>query len=71
MQHKFFVALGSHYYVSVRVIFHLAEFLGGTLIDDSAKGGLVDRNSILGTFYHDSLRAKIFKTLIRSLLEGI
>ena len=40
-------------------------------MDDSAKGGLVDRNSILGTFYHDSLRAKIFKTLITSLLEGI
>ena len=28
-------------------------------------------DSILGNFYHDSLRAKIFKTLITSLFEAI
>ena len=36
--------------------------------DDYSKGG---SDSILGTFHHDSLRAKIFKTLITSLFEDI
>ena len=38
------------------------------LIDDSVKGGLTQ---FWGTLYHDSLRAKIFKTLIISLFEYI
>ena len=37
-----------------------------TTIDDSAKGGLTQ---FLGPFYHDSLSAKIFKTLITSSFE--
>ena len=36
--------------------------------DDSAKGGLTQ---FWEHFYRDSLRAKIFKTLITSLLEDI
>ena len=37
--------------------------------EDSAKWGRSD--SILGTFYNDSLRAKILKTLMTSLFEDI
>ena len=44
--------------------FHFAA----SLIDHFAKGGLTQFS---GTFYHDSLRAKIFKTLIISLFEDI
>ena len=38
-------------------------------IDDTTKGCLSDSTS--GTFYHDSLHAQRFQTLITSLFEGI
>ena len=40
-----------------------------TGMDDSATGGRSD--SILGTFYHDSLCTQRFQTLITSPFEGI